>query len=400
MKPAVRRTIRKIYAYKATREFVLLYPLYSIMFASHGLSTFQISTLLVVWSLTDIVATVPTGVLADKFSRKHLLALGQLLEAFGFLVWLLWPAYAGFALGFFLWGAGGSLDDGTYEAVVYDELKQAGIEDQYIRVTGRAASYSLIADCLATALAGIAIVFGFPFIIKGSIVAVLASGLFALWLPDTPRYEQVHDRGYFSMLATGFKTAIASRRLFLLILLGAFVGTIYGSLEEYVPLFFHQLHMSLSVIPPLVALTVLIAAFASFVAHRFAHFSTRLFMLLLSASGLCLMLAGIVLGLGAVALIVGYTFMIKLLSVVYDGKVQHAITGGLRATVTSVSYVVMEIMSIATFLIYGLLSRHGGNPTAFTWIGGFVAIVGLAYLLLAPRLLSGRFSHITAKSAG
>ncbi|HUD11170.1 MAG TPA: MFS transporter [Candidatus Saccharimonadia bacterium] len=395
MQPAVKRTIRKIYAYKTVREFILLYPLYNIMFASHGISTLQISTLLIIWSLTDVVTTIPTGVLADKFSRKHLLAFGQLLEALGFLTWWLWPAYAGFALGFMLWGVGGSLDDGTYEAVVFDELKQAGIESQYVKVTGRAASLSLMADCLATALAGIAVIYGYHLVIAGSIVAVIAAGLIALWLPNTPRFEPVHEQHYLSMLTAGVREAFQNRLLLALIVLGSFVGTIYGVLEEYVPLFFHQTGLSLQVVPPLVAVTVLVAALASFIAHRFEHLSTRTFMALLFASGLCLMLAGIALGLAAIALIVAYTFFIKLLSVIYDGKIQHSIRGGLRATVTSVSFVVMEVMSIATYLIYGLLSRYGGNFTAFTVIGAFVSLVALAYLILAPRLLSGRFQPLS-----
>jgi len=395
MQPDIKRTIRKIYAYQAVKDFILLYPLYVILFASHGLSTFQISTLFILWSLTDLVTNVPMGVLADKFSRKHLLALGMLIEALGFLAWWLWPTYLGFALGFILWGTGGGLSDGTYEALVFDELKGAGIEGQYVKINGRAASFALVANCLATVLAGVAIVLGYGFVISMSMAAVLLSALFALSLPDTHRYEQVADMRYFAMLTEGIKRALHNRTLLALILLGSFIGTIYGVIEEYVPLLLHQAGFSIHIVPPLVALTVLVAALASFIAHRYENLSTRTFMTLLVLSGLLLMLSGIVLGLGAIALIISYTFFIKLLSTIFDGKVQHSIRGGLRATITSVSIFVVEIMSIATYLVYGVLSRHGGNFASFKYIGAFVALVALGYLLLAPRLLSARAAPVS-----
>ena len=51
-------------------DAVPLYPLYALLFTDTGLSGGQISLLFAIWSTVGIVAEVPTGALADRFSRR------------------------------------------------------------------------------------------------------------------------------------------------------------------------------------------------------------------------------------------------------------------------------------------------------------------------------------------
>lgn len=383
-----RAVVRKIYIYKALVDFILLYPLYVILFEHHGLTVYQISTLLIIWSMTDLVTNVPSGVLADKFSRKKLLALAPIIESLGFLTWFIWPSYIGFAFGFILWGMGGAIFDGTYEALLYDELKNAGIEAQYVKIAGRAQSFALLANFSATVLAGVAILLGFGFIIWGSIGALVLAAIVATTLPETKRYEAAADTGYFSMLMQSINESLHNRTLFAVILLGSLIGTVYGSLEEYVPLFFKQLGYSNTVAALLVGVTVLMAATGSFIAHRYEHIKDNTLIFMFGISGLLLFSAGKALGVNSVLLLAAYTFIIKALGTLFEGKVQHAISSHLRATITSISLFAIEILSIATYLLYGLLSRHGGNFVAFRFIGLGVAVIAACYLFIVPNVLS------------
>ncbi|MCF0085746.1 hypothetical protein B0E37_00789 [Streptomyces sp. MH192] len=104
-----RRLTRTLYRYAFLDEFVLLYPVYALLFSDTGLSVWQISSLFALWSLTGVVLEVPSGALADGTSRRRLLVLAPLLTATGFALWVLLPSYASFAVGFVLWGAGGAL---------------------------------------------------------------------------------------------------------------------------------------------------------------------------------------------------------------------------------------------------------------------------------------------------
>ena len=95
-----------------------LYEFYALLFADNGLSDAQISALFVVWSIVGLLAEVPSGALADRFSPRLALMAAGVLQAAGYAVWLLMPGFAGYAAGFVLWGIGGSLVSGAFEALL------------------------------------------------------------------------------------------------------------------------------------------------------------------------------------------------------------------------------------------------------------------------------------------
>jgi len=117
---------------------------YALLFADAGMSGGQISVLFGIWSFVGFVLEVPSGALADRVPRRHLLVAGQLIRACGFASWVLWPTFPGFALGFALWGLSGALSSGTWEALVYDELSRLGAADRYARILGRSEALSAI----------------------------------------------------------------------------------------------------------------------------------------------------------------------------------------------------------------------------------------------------------------
>lgn len=100
----VRRLTATLYGYAFLDDFVLLYPVYALLFSDTGLSIWQISSLFALWSITGILLEVPSGAWADAVSRRLLLWLGPLLTATGFALWVIVPSYWAFALGFVLWG--------------------------------------------------------------------------------------------------------------------------------------------------------------------------------------------------------------------------------------------------------------------------------------------------------
>jgi len=96
--------VLRFVAYYASRDLVPLYGVYSLLFADNGVSTGQISTLFIIWSLTSFVFEVPSGAWADTIDRRLLLVLSAVIYAAAFSSWMVAPTYAGFAIGFVLWG--------------------------------------------------------------------------------------------------------------------------------------------------------------------------------------------------------------------------------------------------------------------------------------------------------
>ncbi|MDD6792869.1 MAG: MFS transporter [Thermobifida fusca] len=126
-----------VYAYAFFQDLIPLYPVYALLFADTGATDGQISALFALWTLVAFTFEVPSGLLADRWARRPLVAAAPLLAGAAFALWTLFPSFPVFAAGFVLWGAGGALGSGAFQALVYDTLAAAGRTSDYPRLIGR-----------------------------------------------------------------------------------------------------------------------------------------------------------------------------------------------------------------------------------------------------------------------
>jgi MFS family permease len=379
-------TIRRLYLYSFFDDFILIYPLYQLMFVARGLSVGQISLLFVIWAAVSLAAEIPTGLLADRYSRKNLLAVGQLIRAAGYGLWLIAPTFWGFAGGFALWGIGGAFSSGTFQALLYDELEVAGEQAHYVRIYGRAQSWMLTGDLVATVAAAGAVGFGYTIIVVASVAAVIVAAGVAWSIPEAPKRELIREEHYLRAVRDGLVVAAHNGMVLRVALLAAFLAAIYGSLEEYTPLYFRSAGAPLALVPILVGVLVLVSLVASIAAHRFERLGTTAFMGILGISGAALVGAGVLVGVAGLGLMMVFFFTIKVLEVIFGGQLQHNISGKLRATTTSVAEFMTGVLSIGVYLAFGAVAARYGTLSAFAVIGAGVVVVAAAYLTRSRQL--------------
>ena len=134
------------------------YPVYTILFLDYGLTLEQFGLLNVIWAITIVLLEVPSGALADTLGRRNLLMLTGIFMVIEMGLLLIAPINGGwvlfglFALNRILSGAAEAAASGADEALAYDSLKRAGIEDQWPRVLEQVQRYSSIAFFVAMLL--------------------------------------------------------------------------------------------------------------------------------------------------------------------------------------------------------------------------------------------------------
>ena len=386
----MRSFLFRLYAFSFLDELMLIYPFYAVMFVDYGLSGFEVSILFAAWSGTCVVLEVPSGALADRFSRKWVMAAGELIRMCGYACWVLYPEFWGFFIGFVLWGTESALSSGSFEALIYDELKRVDRESEYVKVLGRSRSLRygglIVSSLAATALFG----YGYDVLVWGSAAAVLLAFALLLTLPEAPVVEAASERTYFKLLKSGVRYVIHEPAVFRLIVFVAVTVTIGGVLDEYWPLFATEAGLPKYSLGIFVAVVYAVPAASSFVAHRFENWSTRLFCGAILLCGVLLLLAAWQMTPASIALLVIITFLIQLTDVVFDGRLQHMIPSETRATVASVRGVSVELWGILTFVAMGNIVCEGAFRVGFLAFGGLLLVVGLIYTawmvpLLIPR---------------
>ena len=354
-----------------------MFSLYSLLFASSGLSGAQISALFVIWCVTGILSQVPTGALADRYSRRFAVAAAGLLQAGGYTVWTLFPHFAGFAAGFVGWGIGGSLFTGALEALLYDGLAAHGAQQHYARVWGWEIATGLLAQapaaCAATVLYDLG---GFTLVGWVSVAGCALGGLVALRIPEAPHGTERDpaELSYLATLRAGFREAIALPKVRLAILAVAALVAFDGT-EEYFPLLARDWGVPTGWVPLAVVSIPLLAAGGAALSGAAAKLSERSLAVLLATAFVLFGVAGVLhapVGLAAIAL--GYSGY-RLVEVTASARLQDRIEGARRATITSIAGLGTDISTIALYAVWPL-----GQLV-------LIAVLGLLVALALPRWL-------------
>ena len=343
----------------ALSELVPYYPLYALLFLDTGLSEAEISVLFALWSITAFVAEVPTGALADRWSRRGSLVLAGCLQATAFVVWTAVPGFAAFAVGFVVWGVGGALMSGTSEALVYDGLTASGSEGAYVRVHGWMTAAELLVQVPTAFLAsGLYALGGYPLVGWVSVGICLAAGLLALGFPEAPRTAEDED-GERSLRA-GVSAALRRPGVLLVVLAVALIGGL-DAVEEYFPVLAADRGVSVTAVPVAILVIALAGAAGAASAGRAGRLPGWSLPAMLGVAGALLAAAAVLPAAASIGAAAAFYALYLAVLVVAEARLQDRITGPYRATLTSVAGVGIET---AALLVFGAWALGGALAVA------------------------------------
>ena len=362
----------------ALSELVPYYPLYALLFLDTGLSNAQISALFAIWSVTSFVCEVPSGALADRWSRRGVVVLAGVLQAAAFAIWTSAPQMWAFALGFVVWGVGGALVSGASEALVYDGLAAVGAGDGYVRVNGWMTAAELLVQVpTAFAAAALYAIGGYPLVGWASVATCLAAAALATRVPEAPRAEDDVEDSLAGTLRDGVVEALRSPPLRVLVLAVALIGGL-DAIEEYFPVLAGDWGVPTSTVPLAVLVIALAGAAGAALGSRADRLRGGTLLALLVVAAGCLAAAAVWARPAALVLVAVFYALYLAVLVVAEARLQGRITGAHRATITSVAGLGIELSGLLVFAAWAL-----GGPVAVAVL--MVAVVPVVRAGLRTR---------------
>ena len=192
-----------------------------------GLNALELVLVGTALELSAFLFEIPTGVVADTYSRRISVITGFFITGLAFVISGSFPVFEIIALGSFIWGIGWTFISGAHEAWLADEVGESEAARLYLRGQ-KLSSYGSFAGITLAVLIG-SIQINYPFILAGI--------LFCLWSVFAWfAMEEIHfkpaaakDRGSFQKMGTtlrgGAKTIRGSSTLILLMVVGVVIGT-------------------------------------------------------------------------------------------------------------------------------------------------------------------------------
>ncbi len=362
--------IRTYYLFSFFQDFALVYPVYAIFFQERGLDYARISALLAIWSTAVLLAEIPSGILADRWSRKWVLFVGMLFKASGFLVWLVRPDFAGFAAGFTLWGVQEALCSGTTEAFLYDALKQHTASDRFVRITGRGGAIARVGIVLSLLLGALVYSRSATAVLVASAVSMAGAGGLVTMFPDV---RSGHRPGAPSTpLVQHLRTAVRVPGLASLVLFGSLATVVYGVLDEYDPLLARHVGVPVALIgiwgTVRFAAEALGAGFAATISSTFRLDSPRRLAVWLCTGSVALFLSVFHLRAATLPLYFLYYLIMASAEVRMQGWIHDRIASEGRATIGSVVSFVYEALGI--LLLLAAIPVAAGHGLSAVFLGG------------------------------
>ncbi len=217
--------IMAIVAEMAAMTFATMSAVYRITEA--GLNPLQLILVGTVLELTVLLTDVPTGVLADVYSRRLSMVVGYVLIGVGYILEGSLPIFASILLAQIVWGIGFTFVSGAFQAWLADELRD---DSKTASVFVRAAKFesfgALAGICLSAVLATIYVGLS---LVAGGVIFLALAVFVALSMTEEGFIPKSNtQRATFQSMAhvlrTGIRAVSLSRVLMVLVAIEVFYG--------------------------------------------------------------------------------------------------------------------------------------------------------------------------------
>ncbi len=191
-----------------------------------GLTPLQLVLVGTALEATVFLFEVPTGVVADVYSRRLSIILGMFLMGAGFVVWGAFPIFAAALLGQALWGLGSTFTSGAAAAWISDEVGVAPAARLYVRGLQAEQVGGLVGIALGAVLGSLRL--PLPILVGGILYVVLGAFLIFV-MPERGFVPRRHQHpatrpSFVRTLAAGFRTVRGQSVLVVLLAVAALHG--------------------------------------------------------------------------------------------------------------------------------------------------------------------------------
>lgn len=213
--------------FTASAFFAMMFVSMSLYEATTaGLTPLQLVLVGTTVELSIFVFEVPTGIVADVYSRRLSIIIGYLLMGVGFLIEGLFPAFFPILLAQVIWGLGYTFTSGATQAWITDEIGEGPANKLFLRATQVGLFASLI-GMGAAALVGAQNV-ALPILVGAFGVFLIGITLFVI-MPETgfhptSKEERNTWQQMWHTFNEGLKTVRDRPRLMSIVGIGLFYG--------------------------------------------------------------------------------------------------------------------------------------------------------------------------------
>lgn len=376
----MRSALRNIYSYTFLYSFLLLNPIWVLYLLGLGFNLFIVTLLDVVFYVTIVLASIPTGRFADRIGRKTALLVSSILTGLGIFFFGIFTSLLGIAVSYVLWGIGAAIYSSALESLTYEYSKSRGL--RYLEIIGMVNFLSAVSIAIASLIGGyIGEYFGLRIVVFLTGGFVLASSAYTLMLKERPeaRSEErvtLHLGHY-----------VSDRRILSLVLIRVALVLNFNMMVIFKQPYYKELGISTGIIGLIFFVDVLLRGVSSLYTQRFSFITRNRFGSMLFFTSLTfftIYIPGLVENYASIFFLILNSVIYGFYSNVLSEEVNVLVPTEIRATVISVIFLVSSLLTaVAEPFLGASATLIGLKKTFIIFSLVFLFIATLAILINA-----------------
>ncbi len=360
--------IRRYFLFRAVTSFTLWMPFWTLWIFENVDNLFLLTVVDTAFWVTMIVFQLPAGLLGDKYGRKAVLFVGEVIYAVGILAFGLSDQFWMLLVSNMVWAIGVCFVISGDTPFLYDTLAEVKRQGEFITISAKTFTVIAIMQGLACAVGGTLVELTNRFDLTLIISAIVGlGGCGTIVFLKEPKVDRSQFGSYAKHLKVGLRHVLNSRAIMVLIMFQIVV-----EIAVYVMAVFRSVYMtdvlnlSFLAIGLFFAAFILFGGFVSFQAGKFEqHFGEKkslVFMLVAIVGSFLLVFliqSPIVIGIQFLVYMVSY-----LQSPIISGYINRRVDSPHRSTVVATSTLLFTAFLVLIELPAGwFASTYGMTET-------------------------------------
>jgi len=373
----LKRNMMYVQLYYFFRSFIFAYVIERLFWRSRGISIAETVYIEIIYAVVVFSMEIPTGVLADRFSRKYIIISGSILTLIGAIGMLFAHGFIVFACIIALSGISGALTSGSVSALIYDSLKEVGETLSFEKYLARIKAIRYGSGLIA-ALVGSFVASRYNLLMpyQMSVISCVMMVIFNLLLTE-PRKGAVEKHMSVKEIINVTRSVIINQTfLKYVIVSGAVIGASIIYIEEFWQNYCDGIHINIvyfGIISGLMSMVVLISSKRTTVYVQYLRNNIkrkkRFYHVLTLISGVSFISLFIIRHPIGIIMMLIAIYIEALFDTLILGDIHHSVESEYRATAESVYAMISSSFSVAFGLIFAYGSEKMGVYGGFLLIG-------------------------------
>jgi len=378
------RRLRPLQIGVALQGLILWVPIEKLFMTQIGFDAAAVGAMAAAYAAVVPLLEVPSGILADRWSRRWVMILGCVALMASSLIGGLSHNVISYVIGAMVLGAYFAFSSGTVDSVVYDAVvEETGSNELYEKWIGRIRAVESAAFVVSALAGGLLAQYTSTRLTYFVTVPLVGLAIIGFLRFDEPRLHEAAERLTLrSHIALTFRTMITQRTVLRVLLLAAIAGLLSSAVFEFGPLWLVALAAPAVLYGPYWAALVSTLGIGGLLISKLRlerRLMLTVLIILSLASALLLAWTRSLVIVVAAQVVLG--LILAILGIHASQLLHDAVPSSIRAGVSSGAGTMTWLLFLPFSLVFGWVAQQSGVNRSGYLLAGTVVV--LAVLLVA-----------------